>query len=70
MKYWLDLFTPFTWERFKEHGAVISGFRPRQRKIAYQRIKTGDKLAEEIGRKMDVRYRKLSKIDWWIAFCQ
>jgi predicted RNA-binding protein len=44
MRYWLDLFTPYTWERFKEHGATISGFRPRQRKTAYQRIKTGDLL--------------------------
>jgi predicted RNA-binding protein len=44
MRYWLDLFTPYTWDRFKEHGAAISGFRPRQRKTAYQRIKTGDLL--------------------------
>ena len=32
MNYWLDLFTPYTWTRFKEHGSTISGFRPRQRK--------------------------------------
>jgi EVE domain len=44
MKYWLDLFTPYTWERFKAHGAEVSGFRPRQRKAAYERIKKSDLL--------------------------
>ena len=42
MQYWLDLFTPYTWTRFRDHGARISGFRPRQRKTAYQRVKKGD----------------------------
>lgn len=42
MNYWLDLFTPYTWTRFREHGADISGFRPRQRKTAVQRVKRGD----------------------------
>lgn len=42
MNYWLDLFTPFTWRRFQEAGASISGFRPRQRKTAFERVKQGD----------------------------
>lgn len=42
MTYWLDLFTPFTWTRFLDHGANVSGFRPRQRKTAFERIKPGD----------------------------
>jgi hypothetical protein len=42
VKYWLDLFTPFTWTRFYEHGATISGFRPRQRKTAFERVEKGD----------------------------
>jgi hypothetical protein len=42
MNYWLDLFTPFTWTRFREHGATISGFRPRQRKTAFGKVKQGD----------------------------
>ena len=39
MNYWLDLFTPYTWGRFKEYGASISGFRPRQRNAAFERVK-------------------------------
>ena len=42
MNYWLDLFTPYTWRRFREHGASISGFPPRQRKTAHERIEPGD----------------------------
>jgi hypothetical protein len=42
MAYWLDLFTPYTWTRFQEHGASISGFRPRQRRTAFERVKRGD----------------------------
>jgi hypothetical protein len=42
MTYWLDLFTPYTWTRFQDHGADISGFRPRQRKTAFSRVKQGD----------------------------
>jgi hypothetical protein len=42
MTYWLDLFTPFTWTRFREHGADVSGFRTRQRKTAFERIRPGD----------------------------
>src|SRR5271154_3579708 len=44
MTYWLDIFTPYTWGRFKDHGAKISGFRPRQRRAAFERVKQGDKL--------------------------
>ncbi len=44
MDYYLDLFTPETWEAFKADGAKISGFRERQRKTA-DRIKPGDKFA-------------------------
>jgi hypothetical protein len=40
--YWLDLFTPFTWTRFREHGEDVSGFRLRQRKTAFERIRAGD----------------------------
>ena len=42
VKYWLDLFTPYTWTRFQEHGATVSGFRPRQRIAAFERVKRGD----------------------------
>jgi hypothetical protein len=42
MKYWLDLFTPYTWTRFREHGSSISGFRPRQRRTAFDRVSQGD----------------------------
>ena len=41
MAYYLDLFTPETWAKFIEHGATVSGFRERQRKIA-ARLKPGD----------------------------
>lgn len=44
MSYWLDLFTPYTWARFQDHGANISGFRPRQRKTAFERVRQGDKF--------------------------
>src|SRR5687767_14739210 len=40
----LDLFTPFTWNRFQEHGANITGFRPRQRIAAFERVEPGDNL--------------------------
>jgi hypothetical protein len=41
LDYWLDLFTPYTGTR---HGATVSGFRPRQRKAAFERVKQGDVL--------------------------
>src|SRR5262249_3096276 len=33
-----------TWTRFRDHGATISGFKPRQRKAAFERVKRGDLL--------------------------
>src|SRR5437870_4340010 len=42
MTYWLNMFTPYTWARFQEHGASISGFRPRQHRTAFERVKSGD----------------------------
>src|ERR1700761_203737 len=44
MNYWLDLFTPHTWNRFRAHGASITGFRPSQRRIAFEDVKPGDLL--------------------------
>jgi len=44
MKYWLDLFTPYTWTKFQEHGSSITGFRPRQRIAAFERVSRGDAL--------------------------
>lgn len=41
MAYYLDLFTPETWSRFREHGEDVSGFRLRQKKSA-DKIKPGD----------------------------
>jgi predicted RNA-binding protein len=42
-KYWLDLFTGKTWEEFKKHGAIVSGFKERRRNLA-KRIHPGDYL--------------------------
>jgi hypothetical protein len=42
--YWLDLFTGKTWEEFKKHGAEVSGFRRRRRRIAKEEIQPGDYL--------------------------
>ena len=42
MKYHLDLFTPETWQTFNEAGASITGFRTRQRRLAEERVKSGD----------------------------
>jgi hypothetical protein len=44
MTYWLNLFTPYTWGRFKDHGADIAGFRPRQRRAVFERVKAGDQF--------------------------
>ena len=41
MNYWLDLFTGTTWREFREAGATVSGFRPKQAKTAKQ-INKGD----------------------------
>ncbi len=42
MAYFLNLFTPETWATFREHGAAISGFRERQRRMATERLHPGD----------------------------
>jgi predicted RNA-binding protein len=41
--YWLDLFTPTTWEEFLKAGGNISGFRE-SRWTTVQKIKAGDYL--------------------------
>ncbi len=43
MAYYLDLFSPETYEAFGRSGRTISGFRLRQRNVA-QRVKCGDKF--------------------------
>jgi hypothetical protein len=43
MTYWLDIFTPKSWEEFKKAGATISGF-PERRWRGAQRIDVGDIL--------------------------
>ncbi len=40
-KYLLDLFTPFTWDRFLKHGANVTGFKSRQQKLAQTRGEPG-----------------------------
>ncbi len=42
MKYHLDLFTPETWEAFREAGATVTGFRERHQRLAEERISQGD----------------------------
>lgn len=44
MAYFLDLFTPETWDAFRKHGAAVSGFRERLVATARDRIKPGDIL--------------------------
>lgn len=43
MAYYLDLFSPETYEAFGRSDRTVSGFRIRQRNVA-QRVKSGDKL--------------------------
>jgi hypothetical protein len=43
MAFFLDLFSPDTYEAFGRSDRTVSGFRPRQRNVA-QRLKAGDKL--------------------------
>jgi len=43
MSYFLDVFSPETYEAFGRSDRTVSGFRPRQRNVA-TRIKPGDKL--------------------------
>ena len=42
MKYHLDLFTPETWDAFREMGATVTGFRERHRRLAEERVSKGD----------------------------
>ena len=42
MAYFLNLFTPETWAAFQKHGAGVSGFRYRQRRMATEEIHPGD----------------------------
>lgn len=42
MNYHLDLFTPATWRTFVAAGSTVTGFRPRQRRLAAERVRTGD----------------------------
>jgi predicted RNA-binding protein len=41
--YWLDLFSPTTWQEFLEAGGTVSGFRE-SRWATVQQIKPGDYL--------------------------
>ena len=43
MAYYIDLFSPETYDAFSESDRTVSGFRPRHRNMA-QRIKPGDRL--------------------------
>jgi len=40
--YLLDLFTPETWQQFRENGAGVTGFRIRQQRLASERVQPGD----------------------------
>ena len=42
MAYFLDLFTPETWQQFRENGAGVTGFRIRQQRLASERVHPGD----------------------------
>ena len=42
MKYHLDLFTPETWQVFKNAGAAVTGFNERYRRLAEERVNSGD----------------------------
>ena len=42
MAYLLDLFTPETWNAFREFGAGVTGFRDRHRRLAGERVRRGD----------------------------
>lgn len=41
--YWLDVFTPETWDEFRQHGATVSGF-PAMRRNTVNRMQEGDIL--------------------------
>ena len=42
MAYLLDLFTPETWQAFRENGATVTGFRERHGRLARERVSQGD----------------------------
>jgi hypothetical protein len=42
MTYYLNLFTPDTWEAFRKHGSKVSGFRQRQEAYASEHVNPGD----------------------------
>ena len=42
MKYHLDLFTPETWQVFRNAGAAVTGFNERYRRLAEERVSPGD----------------------------
>ena len=42
MAYFLDLFTPETWQAFRETGATVTGFRERYLRSARERVNAGD----------------------------
>lgn len=42
MAYFLDLFTPETWQAFREAGETVTGFRERQNRSARERVNEGD----------------------------
>ena len=42
MGFFLDLFTPETWNAFQEVGGNITGFRERHRRLAAERVSQGD----------------------------
>lgn len=42
MNYWLDLFTPYTWTRFRSADSTVAGFSPHLRKTAFGRVQRGD----------------------------
>ncbi len=43
MQYWLDLFTPATWDEFREAGSSVVGFRDTMRKYV-EKVAPGDVL--------------------------
>lgn len=42
MTFLVHLFTPETWQAFRDHGAAVTGFRDRQRRAARERVRPGD----------------------------
>ena len=42
MTYFLEIFAPETWRAFREMGGTVTGFRERQRRLAFERVRPGD----------------------------